>query len=100
MTDGFLVVSVYLSDGHIFSQLCQLQVSVYTDVGGGWKGCDGWCKVSRICHMSCFLPGPEEPGENPPNETLQLLHGATKKPQPHTSPACSRPSSVYLAGLV
>lgn len=91
---------MYLGDDHIFSQLCQLQVSVLTDVGGGWKGCDGWYKISRICHVSCFLPGREQPAGNPPNETLQLLRGATKKPQPHTSPARFRPSSVCLAGLV
>lgn len=29
---------VYLGDSHISSQLCQLQASVYTDVGGGGKG--------------------------------------------------------------
>lgn len=81
MTDGCLVVSMYLCDGHIFSQFCQLQVSLYTEVGGEGKGCDEPYKTSRVCHVSCFLPGPEEPAGNPPNETLQLLQGATKKAQ-------------------
>lgn len=54
-------------------------------------------KTSRICYVPCYLPGPEELGRNPglvaPNETLQLLQGATKKPPPQTSPACFSPAS-------
>lgn len=60
-------------------------------------------KVSRICHVSRYLPGPEELGGNPglvlPNEPLQLLHRATEKPpvHPRTSPVCFSPSSTCLA---
>lgn len=60
-------------------------------------------KMSRICCVSRYLPGPEELGGNPglvpPNKTLQLLQGATKKPPPQaqTSPVCFSPSSTCLA---
>lgn len=60
-------------------------------------------EMSRICHVSHCPPGPEELGGNPglvpPNEPLQLFHGATKKPpsQPRTSPIHFSPSSTCLA---
>lgn len=60
-------------------------------------------KMSRICCVSCHLPGLEELGENPglvpPNENTSAIARSNQEAttQPQTSPVCSSPSSTYLA---